>query len=96
MIWKSSEIAHRVHSITKKLPAEAKQILRDTLLELFEKDPVAYDAIEPVFGGGFTLVKPALFEPLIKFVANSNVAPAAAIDAGKSEDNKEDSPPQKQ
>jgi ABC-type phosphate/phosphonate transport system substrate-binding protein len=53
VIWKSKQIPHRPHIIRKKINGEAKQILRNTLLELNEKNTAAYDAIEPVYSGGF-------------------------------------------
>lgn len=68
IIWQSPQIPHQPHVIRRKLNGEAKQILRETLLDLFEKDPVVYDAIEPIFGGGFAETRQLRFTPLIKFM----------------------------
>ncbi|MFK7901439.1 MAG: PhnD/SsuA/transferrin family substrate-binding protein, partial [Nitratireductor sp.] len=67
VIWKSSNIAHNVHSIRKNVPGEAKAMLRDILQSLEKNDPVAYDSIEPVYGGGFVIARQQNFFPMINF-----------------------------
>ena len=64
IIWQSAAIPHRVHAVRKSLPGEARSQLRDLLATLFDNDPVAYDAIEPVYGGGFLPARQGQFEPL--------------------------------
>lgn len=74
IIWKSEPIPHRVHSIVSKLPSEAKRELKLQLTEMFDNDPVAYDAIEPIFGGGFVAAFQNNFDLLIEFVSDPNSA----------------------
>jgi len=64
ILWRSSPIPHRVHAIRKDLAGEAKNLLRSLIANLFGSDPVAYDAIEPAFGGGFIATRNAQFEAL--------------------------------
>jgi phosphonate transport system substrate-binding protein len=68
IIWQSSAIPHRPHVIKKNLAGEAKILLRNTLSAMFENDPVAYDAVEPVFGGGFVNARHGQFLPIIDYV----------------------------
>ncbi|MEM9277144.1 MAG: PhnD/SsuA/transferrin family substrate-binding protein [Pseudomonadota bacterium] len=65
--WRSPQIPHRPHILRKKLPGEAKTLLRDSLVNLFDRDPVAYDSIEPIYGGGFTAARNERFRELIGF-----------------------------
>ncbi|MGI9351724.1 MAG: PhnD/SsuA/transferrin family substrate-binding protein [Rhizobiaceae bacterium] len=71
--WKSPSIPHRPHVLRKNLPGEAKTRLRDVLVNLFERDPVAYDSIEPVYGGGFTAARETRFRDLIDFLKSYDV-----------------------
>jgi phosphonate transport system substrate-binding protein len=64
VLWRSSPIPYRVHAVRKDIAGEAKSILRSTVTGLFGSDPVAYDAIEPAFGGGFVAARSAQFEVL--------------------------------
>lgn len=64
VIWQSSPIPHRVHAIRKNIDGEAKTILRSLLTNMFGADPVAYDSVEPAFGGGFTAARQGQFEPI--------------------------------
>ena len=68
IIWRSSAIPNRPHVIRKSLAGEAKSLLRETLIRMFESDPIAYDSIEPVFGGGFVAARQGQFLPVIKYV----------------------------
>jgi phosphonate transport system substrate-binding protein len=68
MIWESSPIPHRPHAIRKSLAPEAKFILREVLGKMYQSDPVAYDSIEPVFGGGFVPARHEQFLPIIAYV----------------------------
>lgn len=65
VLWKSEQIPHRVHVMRKKIHGDAKKLLRTTLLSLNKKDPVAYDSIEPVYGGGFVAGRHERFQQLI-------------------------------
>ena len=64
VLWKSVFIAYRVHAVRKSLPGEARTQLRDLLSSMFEIDPVAYDSIEPIYGGGFIPARQGQFDPL--------------------------------
>lgn len=68
IIWESSAIPHRPHVVRKNLAGEAKILLRDTLSAMFDSDPIAYDSIEPVFGGGFVVARHGQFLPIIEYV----------------------------
>lgn len=68
IIWNSPPLPYRPHAIAKKLNGEAKAILSSTLNALYDNSPVAYDIVEPVYGGGFTTSSHNRFEPLIEFV----------------------------
>lgn len=68
ILWKSDQIPHRPHVMRKKLHGDAKKILRNTLLQMNEKDPVAYDSIEPVYGGGFAAGRHERFSQLIDLI----------------------------
>ncbi len=68
VIWQSSPIPHRPHVVKKALAGEAKILLRKVLNDLLKNDPVAYDAVEPVFSGGFVTARHAQFQPIIAYV----------------------------
>lgn len=75
VIWKSSPIPQRPHVIRKSLAGEAKRLLRDALTSMYGNDPVAYDSIEPVFGGGFVAARHQQFLPVINYLATLKPAP---------------------
>jgi phosphonate transport system substrate-binding protein len=64
ILWRSTPIPYRVHAVRRDIPGEAKTILRSTVTSMFGSDPVAYDAIEPFFGGGFVAARSAQFDVL--------------------------------
>lgn len=68
IIWNSPALPYRPHAVAKKLDREAKLILRITMEALYDKSPVAYDVVEPKYGGGFIASQHSRFEPLIEFV----------------------------
>ena len=68
VIWKSQSVPHRTHAVRKNLDGEAKKLLRELLETMFENDPVAYDSIEPVYGGGFQVSPHSAFAGAIDFV----------------------------
>lgn len=68
VIWNSPPIPHRPHVIRKKLPGELKTLLRGFLVNLYERNPLAYDSIEPIYGGGFTAARSARFKVLEEFL----------------------------
>ena len=73
ILWKSDQIPHRPHVIRKKINGEAKQILNAALREMNEKDPVAYDSIEPVYGGGFVTGRHERFGQLLSLMQSQDV-----------------------
>lgn len=76
VVWQSTPIPHRTHAIRKNLPAQAKTILRSKLVTMFDSDPVAYDSIEPVFGGGFVSARQSGYEALIGLMRSKGVKAA--------------------
>lgn len=68
IIWQSSAIPHRTHAVRKNLPAQAKTVLRERLVAMFDGDPVAYDSIEPIFGGGFVAARQGQFGALVSLM----------------------------
>ncbi|GIL01209.1 MAG: phosphonate ABC transporter substrate-binding protein [Alphaproteobacteria bacterium] len=76
--WQSSPVPHRMHAVRKNLPGEAKTQLRTLLTGLFANDPVAYDSVEPVYGGGFVAARQGQFEALAGLVAAAAAEEPAA------------------
>lgn len=74
VIWQSSPIPYRIHAVRKNLAAEAKTILRSLLGTLYDTDPVAYDAIEPDYGGGFVAARQSQFAPLVKMFREAGLS----------------------
>jgi phosphonate transport system substrate-binding protein len=77
VLWKSSPIPQRVHAVRQNLAGEAKTLLRELLSGMFSADPVAYDSIEPIFGGGFVSARHGQFEALLPLIAQMKTAPEA-------------------
>lgn len=67
-VWRSPLIPNRVHSLRKALPAELKNRLRMLLVEMRDIDPIAFDVVEPDYGGGFVAARQGLFTPLVDYV----------------------------
>ena len=78
VIWKSKPIYAGPHTVTNKVPDDIKNIISKFLLQLYEKEPQAYDSIENYEGGGFAKVELANYQPLIDFVAAKDDAPVSA------------------
>ena len=68
IIWQSGQIPHSTHVVRSKLEAEPKNIIRNFLTNLFERDPVAYDSIEPQYSGGFNVARHSRFKVLIDMI----------------------------
>jgi len=68
VLWKSEQLAHRVHSVRKKLPGEAKNTIRNVLISMYERNPVAYDSIEPIYGGGFSTSRHSRYQAFIDVI----------------------------
>lgn len=75
-IWQSSALPNRVHAIRRNLDAEAKTLLRSLLSSLFSTDPVAYDSVEPVHGGGFLAARQSQFEALAAMFRERGISAA--------------------
>ncbi len=78
--WQSPALPHPVHAIRKNMDAQAKNLLREVLTQMNVQDPVAYDAVEPVFEGGLQTVPHAAFQPAIAFVRSLLPEDARKID----------------
>ena len=68
IIWHSPPIPHHPHVIRKSLDSEVKRILRELLPTMYADDPIAYDSIEPVYGGGFLPARHGSFTVLVNFI----------------------------
>jgi phosphonate transport system substrate-binding protein len=78
VLWRSTPIPNRVHAVRKDLAGEAKTILRSTVTGLFGSDPVAYDAIEPFFGGGFVAARSSQFDALAELFRSKGLGNTGA------------------
>ncbi len=65
IVWQSNPIPHGPHAVRKGLSMEARQMLVWFLDGLELRNPKAYDAIEPLMGGGFQPIMLDAFRPLI-------------------------------
>lgn len=72
VVWQSKAVPNPPHVIRTDMPTPLKELLRDFLTSLNEKNRVAYDAISPLFSGGFSLVEDADFAPLAKVIQKKN------------------------
>jgi phosphonate transport system substrate-binding protein len=82
IVWRSSEIPFRVHAVRLALPGELKEIVRQTLMAMFADDPVAYDSIEPQYGGGFVAVSQSQFAAISAALARKGIAAPTASRRG--------------
>ncbi len=67
-LWTSEPVFHGPHAVRKNLPGDAKEALLAFLKRLYLEDPVAYDVIEPIYGGGFAAVEHGDYEPVLGLV----------------------------
>lgn len=84
VIWRSPPIPHRPHTVRKKLPGELKNLLRDFMVNLYERNPLAYDVVEPIYGGGFTAARNMRFRLLERYLSTFAFKPE--LDETLSED----------
>ncbi len=78
VIWKSEPIYAGPHTVTSNVPDDIKERISGFLLQLYEKNPQAYDSIENYDGGGFAKVELANYQSLIDFTAaKDNVSVSA-------------------
>lgn len=83
ILWQSEQIPHRPHVIRKKLHGDAKKILLDTLRGMNDSDPVAYDSIERVYGGGFSAGRHERFKQLIDLIKTLDIEEPVATPEAK-------------
>ena len=81
IIWRSQAIPHRTHLVRSKINGEAKRILRETLINLAERDPIAYDVIEPLFSGGFSPVSHDNYQQLVELMNSFSPKESPEVDA---------------
>jgi phosphonate transport system substrate-binding protein len=86
VIWRSSLVPHRLHAVRRTLDNEAKGLLRRLMIGLYDADPVAYDSLEPVFGGGFVAADALQFSHLAQMLAGRGVTATPFSDEGADED----------
>lgn len=53
VLWRSEAIRFGPHAVRLNLPSDVKTALRQLLLGLLRTDPVIYDSVSPILGGGF-------------------------------------------
>lgn len=68
VIWSSAVLPHGPHTVRADLGEGQKRRLRDMLVDLDEVDPDAYDAIEPIYSGGFLRVGHPAYAPFVDLV----------------------------
>lgn len=56
IVWRSPPVGHGPFAVASSLSDDDKAKLRDYMLALFDGNPEAYDALEPLYGGGFASV----------------------------------------
>jgi len=78
VLWSSPTLPHGPQVVRASLDEGRKRRLRDMLLDLDEVDPDAYEAIEPVYSGGFLRIGHAAYDTWLKLVTRDAVPPPAA------------------
>jgi phosphonate transport system substrate-binding protein len=68
IVWTSVPIPHGPHAVRTDLPPQMRNRIREVLTHLRQDDPDAYDAVEPVMGGGFATIDHAAYQPLLVLV----------------------------
>ena len=58
VIWSSPAIGHSPFAVLRTLPEADKDRLRNYLTGLSDINPVAYDVLDPLYGGGYAAVDP--------------------------------------
>lgn len=56
VLWRSEAVLYGPHTVRNNLPKEAIDAIRDALLSINEKEPLAYDSVSPGLGGGMQAV----------------------------------------
>lgn len=56
VLWRSKPVLYGPHTVRKNLPKEAVDAIREALLSMNEKEPLAYDSVSPELGGGMQAV----------------------------------------
>ena len=64
IVWRSPAIPHGPFAVLDSLPDADKGRIETYLLGLDTANPAAYDALNPLFSGGYVPVEPADYEPL--------------------------------
>ncbi len=75
IIWRSDLIPNGPHAVRADLPLEIKNHLRDVLIDMIDNAPDAYDAVEPVFNGGFVPIGHSSYLPLLRLVTPAGQDP---------------------
>ena len=65
VVWESPEIPNPPLSVQSALPEDFKTALRNAMVELRTADPVALDAVDRAYGGGFRPATLTDFAPLV-------------------------------
>lgn len=65
VVWQSPEIPNPPVVVQSALPEDFKTALRNAMVELRAADPVALDAVDRAYGGGYRPAAAADFAPLV-------------------------------
>jgi phosphonate transport system substrate-binding protein len=81
VVWSSPELPHGPQVVRASLDDAKKRALRDLFVDLADLDPEAYEAIEPVFAGGYLRVGDAAYRPYRALLAPAATTGRAAATA---------------
>lgn len=72
IVWRSPPVGHGPLAVSKSLADEEKAAIERVLEEASVQEPGAYDALAPLYGGGFVAVDPADYDG-VALLANHNI-----------------------
>ena len=87
VVWRSEPIAHGPFAVAEALPDETKALLEEVLLDLDLDEPTAYDALAPLYGGGFAAVDPSDYAGVAMLLEHNveQALPSQAVPEGTAE-----------
>jgi phosphonate transport system substrate-binding protein len=69
IIWQSALIPYAPHVVRNDMPPELRDLLKAALLSVSEENPVAYDGVDRIAGGGLAETGPDIYAPLAELAA---------------------------
>ncbi|WP_165498164.1 phosphate/phosphite/phosphonate ABC transporter substrate-binding protein [Siculibacillus lacustris] len=86
VIWTSPVLPHGPQVVQSRLDEARRRALGEMLIDLADVDPAAYEAIEPVHGGGFLRIGASAYAPYLDLIepppapaATTGAVPAGAV-----------------